>query len=677
MKISYRLAGSVVAALLVAFALATWSIDRTVRAALLERSTSALEGLRASRVQSAELYFDRLSGGVRIASQGLGTGRFMAQLPVAYTAIRTDGRPRLALEKLYADSIEPRMMAAGYGPDEGARPDALSPAAAALQTALLGRDPASLRSVAAWRGLTEFYRAGVEEYMHTFGWSDVYLVDPNGTVLYAYDTPTVLGTNLRSGPFQRSGLASAFEAVAASPRIGQTVIVDYARFEPAFGALSAFVAAPVVLQDDGTIRGVVVARVGTAELDGIMTKPVGSKGGARSYLVGSDPTVRTPDDLPEGSRASDASTLAPVRLALAGGTGTIRHRGAGGADLISSYGPVDVRNVRWAVVAQTDVDDVMTPVRAVRERVLLFFLATSMVAVLLLTSTLQKTVFGPLRAIGGAVERIRGGDLAYEVPLPADDEIGELGQSVVGTLRTTRSDLTRLEQDHEKLQSLEQLRHDLVHMVVHDMRSPLVVLGASLRFLQQDVTDAAMLEDLREAARAASQVNRMANDLLDVTRLEEGKLPLQAQPIELVALAGQVQASLAVLDPARRIDVAALTPVLVLCDPDLIRRVIENLVGNAIKHTPAGGHICISVERRGAVARVAVHDEGPGIPPAARSQVFEKFGGITARQARGFHSAGLGLAFCKLAVEAHGGTIGVDAGIPAGSVFWFELPDRV
>ena len=72
--------------------------------------------------------------------------------------------------------------------------------------------------------------------------------------------------------------------------------------------------------------------------------------------------------------------------------------------------------------------------------------------------------------------------------------------------------------------------------------------------------------------------------------------------------------------------------------------------------------------------RVAVHDQGHGVPAEARKKIFEKFGTVEARQESDYHSAGLGLAFCKLAIEAHGGTIGVDPGVPAGSTFWFELP---
>ena len=101
---------------------------------------------------------------------------------------------------------------------------------------------------------------------------------------------------------------------------------------------------------------------------------------------------------------------------------------------------------------------------------------------------------------------------------------------------------------------------------------------------------------------------------------------------------------------------------------------MENLVSNAIKHTPAGTPIRISIASGGGRVHVAVHDKGGGVPPQARAKIFEKFGTVESRHERAYHSVGLGLAFCKLAIEAHGGTIGVDPGVPVGSTFWFELP---
>ncbi len=236
-----------------------------------------------------------------------------------------------------------------------------------------------------------------------------------------------------------------------------------------------------------------------------------------------------------------------------------------------------------------------------------------------------------------------------------------------------------LQQSHRDLRALEQLRDNLVHMVVHDMRSPLTALLGYLSLLQDAATNGLGDEaaaDLRAAIDAANVVRGMANELLDVSRLEEGKMPIERTPCDLASMASDARQALAGLDKSARIEVCAEGPIEAKCDEAIIRRVFENLVNNAIKHAPRGGRVGILVTAApdGRRVRVEVTDEGPGVPPGARQQIFEKFGTVVARRDQAYHSAGLGLAFCKLAVEAHGGAIGVDAGDPGGSVFWFELP---
>jgi len=233
-----------------------------------------------------------------------------------------------------------------------------------------------------------------------------------------------------------------------------------------------------------------------------------------------------------------------------------------------------------------------------------------------------------------------------------------------------------LADSYEGLRALERLRDDLVHMIVHDMRSPLTALQIDLNLLKGP---AAALDDvsrqgLQAAVDSVKALNRMANDLLDVSRLEEGKMPIDRAEWDLTQIASEVRSALRNIDHERPIDIETAGPVRATCDGSLVRRVLENLVSNGIRHTPAGSRIRISLASDRGRVRVEVHDQGRGVPPEAREKIFEKFGALQARHDRSYHSVGLGLAFCKLAIRAQGGTIGVDSGVPAGSTFWFELP---
>ncbi len=224
-----------------------------------------------------------------------------------------------------------------------------------------------------------------------------------------------------------------------------------------------------------------------------------------------------------------------------------------------------------------------------------------------------------------------------------------------------------------KLQQLEHLRDDLVKMIVHDMRGLLTVVMANLE-LAAPAVSGQPAEDIADATSAAQAVVDMANTLLDVSRMEEHQMPLSLAPCDLALVALASRDAVSGLDRSRAIDVTADGPVMAECDAALIRRVVDNLLSNSIKHTPAGGRITIEVTTVAGRARVAIRDEGHGVPPELRSRLFEKFVGSATKATGGTHSAGLGLAFCKLAVETHGGVISVAAAEPRGSVFWFELP---
>jgi len=238
--------------------------------------------------------------------------------------------------------------------------------------------------------------------------------------------------------------------------------------------------------------------------------------------------------------------------------------------------------------------------------------------------------------------------------------------------RTTRE----LADSYSALRSLEGMRDDLVHMIVHDMGSPLTAVLARLEALclTLDSLDEEAREDLESAAQSVLAVTAMTHDLLDVSRLEAGKMHLQRVVFDLARLAGEVCANLGASDVGRPIRVETPGVVEVSCDQAMVRRILENLVSNGIKHTPAGSPLRVVIRSLPGRARVEVHDSGSGVAPGDRARIFEKFGTIEARRTRGYHSVGLGLAFCKLAVEAHGGSIGVDAGVPVGSTFWFEVP---
>jgi len=255
------------------------------------------------------------------------------------------------------------------------------------------------------------------------------------------------------------------------------------------------------------------------------------------------------------------------------------------------------------------------------------------------------------------------------------------GQDVILRVRNaihTKRLYDQVNENLDRLRELEELRDNLTHMIVHDMRSPLMGICGSLELFQMTVAerlDDDDREDLERALDSARLLTEMVNSLLDVSRLEAGKMPLHRDVCSLEPIIDKGIDSLGGL--AKRGNIRFMRPdgkVEAYCDSDVTRRIVANLLGNAIKFTPPDGEIHLQISAVGDRARIDVHDAGPGIPEEYRTKIFQKFGQVESRKEGQKFSSGLGLAFCKLAVEAHGGDIEVASEIGKGSTFTVFLP---
>ena len=228
--------------------------------------------------------------------------------------------------------------------------------------------------------------------------------------------------------------------------------------------------------------------------------------------------------------------------------------------------------------------------------------------------------------------------------------------------------------------ALEALREDMLRMLVHDFRTPLtsIIMGVDLLgYYHADGEQeghAAMTNVVRNSAyRLLAQVNM----LLDVSKLEAGRLELERQPLSIDEVAA---AALTAIGPLAKSTDQRLQLLLadelpsISADHELIRRVLDNLLGNACKFTPKGGQITLGAifDAQASEVEMYVRDTGPGIAEQDRERIFEKYGQL--RSAHQSSGTGLGLAFCRMVVEAHGGRIGVRGAFAGGSIFWFRLP---
>lgn len=232
---------------------------------------------------------------------------------------------------------------------------------------------------------------------------------------------------------------------------------------------------------------------------------------------------------------------------------------------------------------------------------------------------------------------------------------------------------------HAELQSAQQVQQELTEMIVHDMRTPLtnVISGLRTVAMLHDAPPELRDELLVGAREGAERLLRMVNDLLDVNRLEAGEMPLTWEQFPATDVMREAAGTVAALAAEKRLTLTvapAPAGLQVRADRETTRRVLVNLLGNALKFTSGGGKVTLTAAARDGVVELAVTDTGEGIPPEHQARVFEKFYQVAAPAAGVRLSSGLGLTFCRLAVEAHGGRIGVESEVGRGSRFWFTLP---
>jgi len=252
-------------------------------------------------------------------------------------------------------------------------------------------------------------------------------------------------------------------------------------------------------------------------------------------------------------------------------------------------------------------------------------------------------------------------------------QVAELIRSLANLLATAAYDTLRAQQ----VMSLEAVRDSLIHMIVHDLRTPLTAIIGSLETVEQTDYDRQVTEAVVPLALTSSQeLLEMVNTLLDINKMESGAMKLNLTDVDFAEIAAEavdrVEALLTEYEHELETDVQVEGTV--RADALLLRRIVVNLLGNAIKFTRPGGQIRFRARTDATGLTFSVEDNGPGIPPEDRDRIFEKFGQAQTRAEGRKHSTGLGLAFCKMAAQAHGGRIRLDSELGRGSTFHVFIP---
>jgi two-component system sensor histidine kinase/response regulator len=290
-------------------------------------------------------------------------------------------------------------------------------------------------------------------------------------------------------------------------------------------------------------------------------------------------------------------------------------------------------------------------------------------------------------ALHAMEDKVKGLELGADDFLTKPINRSELLAKVRSLLRVkslqdeVESQKLELEAKNRELLTIQRFKESMSQMVVHDLKNPLAGIMGNIQLMQMQraqMPPGRQEELLQRSLDSVRQMARMIQNILEVAKLEEQKMPLRREAVSLHEVATEQAAELMSLSARDGIRLETDVPedlAPVDADRGLLSRILANLLSNAFKHTPSGGKVVVAARDTGQAIAVSVRDTGEGIPPDLLPYIFEKFvAGESEDRRRQSYDSGLGLTFCRLAVECHGGRIGVESRPGEGTTVTLHLP---
>lgn len=307
--------------------------------------------------------------------------------------------------------------------------------------------------------------------------------------------------------------------------------------------------------------------------------------------------------------------------------------------------------------------DLFNSFRAAVTEALAVATAAAMVSAIAVSVFVSKRVVTPIRQMMRASRHIAAGHYHERVNVVSEDELGQLARS--------------FNQMAHSLEQTETMRRDLIANVTHELRTPLT----SIKGYMEGLIDGVLSPEpgtYQQVYREADRLQRLVNDLQELSRVEAGAYELNRSPLQITKLIEQTAARLRPQFEEKGVNLELEIPTTgptVLADEDRIGQVLLNLTGNALQYTPSGGTVTISVENQTSELLVTISDTGIGIATEHLPHLFTRFYRVDKSRSRAGGGSGIGLTIVKHLVEAHGGRVWAESkGTGQGSLFGFSLP---
>ena len=546
---------------------------------------------------------------------------------------------------------------------------------------LVGRSQDMLFAMAATIGVThtdpwKLETAVVELQLNVQSFQYLLFFDMNGKVLASGN----LDYELKDSDFIRTSLL-ALQQFKADPtkKIYQSPDYFVEKHVPA-----VTMAAPV--RQLGRPVGMLAAQVDFHEMwnlvDGIK---IGQTG--RAYVVSNSGKVIAHLDKKNVLQEEDWRHLAPVERVLDRHTGSMDYTHPDGEAFLSAYAPLT--SIGWGVVVEQPAEEAYATIGIMLRQAWGITVISAIIALVIGILTARSIVRPVLRLVEGT-QQISQGDLTHRIDLKRLDEIGQLAVSfneMAQSLKESYEGLelkvaqrtSQLRRAMEEVERLNELKSKFVSEVAHELRTPLTSIQGyadTLIRLRNRMDEEKKQECLRTISDESTRLTRLINDLLDLSRIESGRIELDRSPVDMAPVAREAIQAAQSRTEDKNIRIDLILPAVlpqVMADRDAIRRVFDNLIGNAMKFTPVRGLVTVTLSSRRTHVHVIIADTGIGIPDHEIEHIFEPFFRVNTSGAR-TTGTGLGLPIVKSIVEEHGGEVSASSTPGQGSVLTFTLP---
>ena len=450
-KISAKLTGVVMVTVGTMFAALSVYAYIHGRDIYLNQASNIVQAVRTSRVRSLEAYFTRTQHTLDSSAESPRVQQMLREMPPAVlelpkelSRVQPPQAADTSMRAYYEGPYRDRVREAGI-PWEGAdRYFSIPRSNIVLQSIYLppGAHALALQKAAGQTHYGRLYQTfdkPSSDWANAFGLYDIFLIDTAGNVVYTVRKEIDFGTNVKTGPFRKSGLAQAFLLASRSSVRDQTYFTDCTAYEPTVGASACFASVPVFGTAREGLLGVYIAQLSGDALNGIVGDREGLGSTGECYLVGPDMLMRTDSrSVPNAILRLKVETEA-VRRGLRGESGVIEQTGYLGNRTLAAFSPMNAGSMHWVVVAKIEYAELMAPARQLALRVAAVMTFCSLGCVVLLYLSMDRLVIRHLKALAGAAKNIEEGHLGEELPITTRDEFGQLYRTFNGMVRSVNT----------------------------------------------------------------------------------------------------------------------------------------------------------------------------------------------------------------------------------------------